>query len=74
MTAMSIRNVRARNLRVGDLIQTDVYPQLLEIIAATPFTGSVMLIELGETDDLGKYVTHFTAFNEEYIPVHNPVI
>ena len=74
MTTMSIHNVRARNLRVGDLVQTDVYPQLLEIISIVPFTGSVMMIELGETDDLGKYVTEFTAFNEEYIPVHIPVI
>lgn len=74
MTTMSVHNVRARNLRVGDLVQTDVYPQLLEIISVIPFTGSVMLFELGETDDLGQYVTEFTAFNDEYIPVHVPEI
>ncbi len=66
----TVHNVRARNLREGDLVQTDVFPQLLEIIAVQPFTGSVMMIELGETGHLGQVVTEFTAFNDEYIPIH----
>ena len=73
MTTMSIHNVRARNLRVGDLVQTDVYPQLFKIISANPFTRSVMVIKLGEIES-GDYATQFTAFNDEYIPVHIPVI
>jgi hypothetical protein len=71
MTTMSVHNVRARNLRVNDLVQTDVFPQILSIISVIPFTGSVMLFELGDIES-GEYVTKFTAFNEEYIPVHIP--
>ena len=66
--------VRACKLRVGDLIQIDVHPQLLEIIAISQLSESVMTIELGETDDLGAFVTEFAAFNEDYIPVHYPVV